>query len=98
MSENSAKFRSKSDRANEVDLLAKYREIGIAAIAAANQTFHRMIVAEVWGDPDASDAQNLRVFVSQLRRKVEADPRRPELIVTDPGVGYRFLPGGSTEA
>ena len=39
MSENSAKFRSKSDRANEVDLLAKYREIGIAAIAAANQTF-----------------------------------------------------------
>jgi two-component system KDP operon response regulator KdpE len=58
----------------------------------------RMIVAEVWGDPDASDAQNLRVFVSQLRRKVEADPRRPELIVTDPGVGYRFLPGGSAEA
>ena len=59
---------------------------------------HRMIVAEVWGDPDASDAQNLRVFVSQLRRKVEADPRRPELIVTDPGVGYRFLPGGAAEA
>ena len=41
MSENSAKFRSKSDRANEVDLLAKYREIGIAAIAAANQTFRK---------------------------------------------------------
>jgi two-component system, OmpR family, KDP operon response regulator KdpE len=59
---------------------------------------HRMIVAEVWGDPDASDAQNLRVFISQLRRKVEADPRRPELIVTDPGVGYRFLPGGAAEA
>jgi hypothetical protein len=39
MSENTAKFRSKSERANEVDLLAKYREIGIAAIAAANQTF-----------------------------------------------------------
>jgi hypothetical protein len=39
MSDNSVKFRSKSDRANEVDLLAKYREIGIAAIAAANQTF-----------------------------------------------------------
>ena len=39
MSENTVKFRSKSDRANDVDLLAKYREIGIAAIAAANQTF-----------------------------------------------------------
>jgi two-component system KDP operon response regulator KdpE len=54
----------------------------------------RMIVAEVWGDPDAADAQNLRVFVSQLRRKIEADPHRPTLIVTDTGVGYRFLPDG----
>ena len=47
---------------------------------------HRMIVAEVWGEPDAADAQNMRVFVSQLRRKVEADPRPgPSLIVTEPG-------------
>ena len=55
---------------------------------------HRTIVAEVWGDPDAADAQNLRVFVSQLRRRVEEDPRHPRLIVTDTGVGYRFLPDG----
>jgi two-component system KDP operon response regulator KdpE len=54
----------------------------------------RTIVTEVWGDPDAADAQNLRVFVSQLRRRIELDPRRPALIVTDPGVGYRFLPDG----
>ena len=53
---------------------------------------HRTIMAEVWGDPDAADAQNLRVFVSQLRRKIEEDARAPRLIVTDPGVGYRFLP------
>ena len=53
---------------------------------------HRAIMAEVWGDPDLADAQNLRVFVSQLRRKIEQDPRSPRLIVTDPGVGYRFLP------
>ena len=53
---------------------------------------HRTIMAEVWGDPDTADAQNLRVFVSQLRRKIEQDPRSPRLIVTDPGVGYRFLP------
>jgi two-component system KDP operon response regulator KdpE len=55
---------------------------------------HRAIVAEVWGDPDAADAQNLRVFVSQLRRRIEEDPRHPRLIVTDTGVGYRFLPDG----
>ena len=53
---------------------------------------HRTIMAVVWGDPDAADAQNLRVFVSQLRRKIEEDARAPRLIVTDPGVGYRFLP------
>ena len=35
---------------------------------------HRMIVAEVWGDPDASDAQNLRVFVSQLRAQGRGRP------------------------
>jgi two-component system KDP operon response regulator KdpE len=52
---------------------------------------HRAIVSEVWGDPDGADAQNLRVFVSQLRRRIEDDPHSPTLLVTDTGVGYRFL-------
>ncbi|HEY3615068.1 MAG TPA: response regulator transcription factor [Gaiellales bacterium] len=54
---------------------------------------HRAIVTEVWGDPDAAAADNLRVQVSQLRRRIEVDPRHPALIVTEPGLGYRFLPG-----
>jgi len=33
----------------------------------------------------------LRVFISQLRRKIEEDPRRPRIVVTDPGIGYRWL-------
>jgi two-component system KDP operon response regulator KdpE len=53
---------------------------------------HRAIVAEVWGDPDAAAADNLRVQISQLRRRIEEDPRHPALIVTEPGLGYRFLP------
>ena len=53
---------------------------------------HRAIVAEVWGDPAAADAQNLRAFVSQLRRRIERDPARPSVIRTEPGVGYRFEP------
>ena len=52
---------------------------------------HRAIVAEVWGDPDAAAADNLRVQISQLRRRIEDDPRHPALIVTEPGLGYRFL-------
>jgi two-component system KDP operon response regulator KdpE len=56
---------------------------------------HRAIVAEVWGDPDAAAADNLRVQISQLRRRIEADPRHPALIVTEPGLGYRFIDGSS---
>ena len=52
---------------------------------------HRAIVSEVWGDPDAAAADNLRVQISQLRRRIEEDPRHPALIVTEPGLGYRFL-------
>jgi two-component system KDP operon response regulator KdpE len=56
---------------------------------------HRAIVTEVWGDPDAAAADNLRVQISQLRRRIEEDPRHPALIVTEPGLGYRFLDGRS---
>jgi two-component system KDP operon response regulator KdpE len=52
---------------------------------------HRAIVTEVWGDPAAAAADNLRVQISQLRRRIEEDPRHPALIVTEPGLGYRFL-------
>jgi two-component system, OmpR family, KDP operon response regulator KdpE len=55
---------------------------------------HRALVGEVWGDPNAADPSNLRVFISALRRLIEPDPGRPERIQTVAGVGYRFLPGG----
>lgn len=55
---------------------------------------HRMLIAEVWGDAGAVDAANLRVFVSQLRRRLEPSPGRSGPIVTEPGVGYRFVPQG----
>ena len=55
---------------------------------------HRALVSEVWGDPDAADPSNLRVFISALRRLIEPDPGHPQRIETVAGVGYRFLPGG----
>ncbi|HET7456179.1 MAG TPA: response regulator [Gemmatimonadaceae bacterium] len=52
---------------------------------------HRQLFAEVWGAGVAGDAQQyLRVYVANLRRKLEVDPVRPRLIVTEPGVGYRL--------
>ncbi len=58
---------------------------------------HRQILAKVWGPAHVEDLPYLRVFVGQLRQKIEANPAEPQLIVTEPGVGYRFspaIPGG----
>lgn len=51
---------------------------------------HQQIFREVWGNSFRDAQQNLRVHVRSLRRKIEADPVRPKLIITEPGVGYRF--------
>lgn len=51
---------------------------------------HRLILKEVWGPAHTDDTAYLRVYVNQLRQKLEVDPTHPQLIVTDPGVGYRL--------
>ena len=51
---------------------------------------HRMLLQEVWGQAYVDQAQYLRVFIGQLRKKIEKHPGRPRFILTDPGVGYRF--------
>ena len=51
---------------------------------------HRQIFRDVWGNAHGDMQQHLRVHIRSLRRKIEADPVRPRLIVTEPGVGYRF--------
>ncbi len=51
---------------------------------------HRWLLERVWGPGYEDDLEVLRVFISQLRKKIEPDPSRPRLIVTDPGVGYRW--------
>ncbi|BFU97081.1 MAG: Transcriptional regulatory protein KdpE [Nitrospira sp.] len=59
---------------------------------------HRMILQAVWGQGYADQAQYLRVFIGQLRKKIELIPARPSFIVTDPGVGYRFCPDGDASS
>lgn len=51
---------------------------------------HGMILSRVWGPEYVEAVQYLRVFVSQLRRKIEPDPHRPRYLLTEVGVGYRF--------
>lgn len=50
---------------------------------------HRQILGEVWGPAHGNDTQYLRVFIGQLRQKLEADPSEPRIILTEPGIGYR---------
>ena len=51
---------------------------------------HRAILREVWGHAYEVESHYLHVYVSQLRRKIEADPARPRYILTEPGAGYRL--------
>jgi two-component system, OmpR family, KDP operon response regulator KdpE len=60
---------------------------------------HHWLLERVWGPGYAEDVDVLRVFISQLRKKLEPDPGRPKIITTDPGIGYRWLlrPADETE-
>jgi two-component system KDP operon response regulator KdpE len=69
----------------EYDLLARLAEGGGRVLT------HRQLLTAVWGPANADDVQYLRVFVGRLRHKLEADPASPKRIVTESGVGYRFI-------
>jgi two-component system KDP operon response regulator KdpE len=53
---------------------------------------HRQVLRAVWGPSHAEDAHYLRVYMVQLRKKLEADPAQPRHLVTETGIGYRFVP------
>ena len=67
----------------------EYRLLALLARHAGKVLTHRQILREVWG-PNATEAHYVRVQMAELRKKVEADPARPRLLVTEPGVGYRL--------
>jgi two-component system, OmpR family, KDP operon response regulator KdpE len=68
----------------------EYRLLVLLAQNAGKVLTHRQILVEVWGPPYVNETHYLRVFMAQLRRKIEADPNRPRLLVTEAGVGYRM--------
>lgn len=63
--------------------------IAFLARHAGKVVTHRQILREVWGPAHEHDTQYLRVYIGQLRAKLEPDPTNPTLVITEPGVGYR---------
>jgi two-component system KDP operon response regulator KdpE len=53
---------------------------------------HRQLLQRVWGTEYGEEAEYLRVYMGRLRRKLEQDPTNPRFLLTEPGVGYRFMP------
>jgi len=68
----------------------EYRLLAHLARHAGRVLTHGQILKEVWGPGSAGQAHTLRVFMSQLRHKLEADPARPRYLLTEQGVGYRM--------
>ena len=74
-----------------VHLTPKEYELLRLLVAHAGKVLtHRQLLTQVWGPAHGDDTAALRVFIAQLRRKIEPDPDRPSLIRTEPGVGYRL--------
>ena len=69
-------------------------EYSLLALMAKNEgkvLTHQFLLKEIWGPTYIDQSQYLRVFIAQIRKKIERDPNRPEMIVTASGVGYRFI-------
>lgn len=68
----------------------EYRLLSVLARHAGRVLTHRQLLAEVWGPAHVEDSHYLRIYMSQLRQKLEADPTKPEYLITESGVGYRL--------
>lgn len=68
-------------------------EFSLLALLAKNQgrvLTHQFLLKEIWGYSYLEQTQYLRVFIAQLRKKIEENPSKPELLITESGIGYRF--------
>jgi two-component system KDP operon response regulator KdpE len=84
--------RSVSVRGEAVQLTPhEYEMLALFARNPGKLLTHRTILREVWGPAYGGESHYLHVYVSQLRRKIEADPTRPRYLLTEPGAGYRLV-------
>jgi two-component system KDP operon response regulator KdpE len=68
----------------------EYKLLGVLIRHAGRVLTHRQLLKEVWGPNAVDHTHYLRVYMTQLRHKLETDAARPRYLVTEPGVGYRL--------
>jgi two-component system, OmpR family, KDP operon response regulator KdpE len=79
----------------------EYALLALLVRNAGRLMTHHYILEQVWGPTFADETQYTRVYISQLRKKLEEDPTNPRVIITESGIGYRFVadtPGGQGPA
>ena len=82
-------------RGQEVRLTPKEFDLFVYMARHPNRVItHRTLLEAVWGEASQEQPEYLRVFMGQLRKKLEPDPSSPRYLVTEPWVGYRFNPNG----
>lgn len=69
----------------------EFKLLGVLVKHAGRVLTHRQLLHEVWGPGTGNETHYLRVYMNQLRQKLEADPARPRYLLTEPGVGYRLF-------
>ncbi len=69
----------------------EYKLLSLLAKNEGKVLTHQYLLREVWGPGYINQSQYLRVFIAQLRKKIETDANRPEYIITESGIGYRFI-------
>jgi two-component system, OmpR family, KDP operon response regulator KdpE len=82
-------------RGQEVRLTPKEFDLFVYMARRPNRVItHRTLLEAVWGEASQEQPEYLRVFMGQLRKKLEPDPSTPKYLLTEPWVGYRFNPSG----
>lgn len=95
-SDLSVDFAARVVKKNGVAVKLTSTEYTLLALMVKNEgkvLTHQYMLNQVWGPTYKNESQYLRVFIAQLRKKIETDPNRPIHIITESGVGYRFVAG-----
>jgi two-component system, OmpR family, KDP operon response regulator KdpE len=91
-------FANRVVKKNNITVKLTVTEYSLLSLLARNEgkvLTHQYLLNKIWGPSHQNESQYLRVFIAQLRKKIETDPNRPSHIITESGVGYRFVTGGA---